>query len=82
VIGFGFILGATFALIVRKGRDTEFVQDVLFESKDTANLDALTMDVLPVAMIPLEDLPPLPIPAGMVLEPQQPIQEQGGEANE
>jgi hypothetical protein len=82
VIGFGFILGATFALIVRKGRDTEIIQDELFESKDTSNLDALTMEVVPAAMTPLENLPPLPIPAGMELPPIQPAPEQGGETNE
>ena len=82
VIGFGFILGATFALIVRKGRDTEIIQDELFESKDTSNLDALTMEVVPAAMTPLENLPPLPIPAGMELPPLQPAPEQGGETNE
>jgi hypothetical protein len=35
------------------------------------------MDQLPEGMIPLEHLPPLPIPAGMV--PQQPLPEQGGD---
>ena len=82
MIGLGFIIGATFALLVRKGRDPEFIQEELFESKDTANLDALTMDVIPESMIPLENLPPLPIPAGMELAPQQAISEQGGEVLE
>jgi len=55
----------------------------LFESKETADLDALTIDAMPPAMIPLEDLPPLPIPEGMeVPPPAQPIPEQGGEVNE
>ena len=81
VIGLGFILGATFALIVRKGRDTEFLQEELFESKDMANLDALTLEPLPAAMIPLENLPPLPIPAGMELASQQPTPEQGGDVH-
>jgi len=38
--------------------------------------------VVPVAMTPLENLPPLPIPAGMELPPLQPAPEQGGETNE
>ena len=80
VIGFGFILGAALALIVRMGRDQELVEDELFESKDTANLDLLTMDMPPPeAMIPLADLPPLPVPAG--LEPVVEQQIQGGESN-
>ena len=81
VIGFGFIFGATLALIVRKGRDTEFLQEELFDSKDTANLDALTMDSLPVGMIPLEHLPPPPMPTGMELAPPQPLPEQGGDVD-
>jgi len=80
VIGFGFILGAALALIVRMGRDQELIEDELFESKDTANLDLLTMDMPPPeAMIPLADLPPLPIPAG--LEPVVEQQIQGGDSN-
>ena len=83
VIGFGFIFGATLALIVRRGRDNELLEEQLFESKETADLDALTMDAMPPAMIPLEDLPPLPIPEGMEMPPPaQPIPEQGGEVNE
>ena len=39
------------------------------------------MDQLPEGMIPLEHLPPLPIPAGMEIAPQQPIPEQGGDVN-
>ena len=62
------------------GRDQELVEDELFESKDTANLDLLTMDMPPPeAMIPLADLPPLPVPAG--LEPVVEQQIQGGESN-
>ena len=37
---------------------------------------------MPAAMIPLENLPPLPIPAGMELPPPQPAEVQGGEVNE
>jgi hypothetical protein len=82
VIGFGFILGASLALIVRMGRDEETLQDDLFESKESANLDSLTMDSVPVSMIPLEDLPPLPVPAGMEAAAVHPAPIQGGEGIE
>ena len=83
VIGFGFIFGATLALIVRKGKDGDMLQDELFESKETADLDALTMDSMPAPMIPLENLPPLPMPEGMEMPPPpSPAPEQGGEVNE
>jgi len=79
VIGFGFILGASLALIVRMARDEETLQDDLFESKESANLDSLTMDSVPVSMIPLEDLPPLPLPEGMEPVAVQSAPLQGGE---
>jgi hypothetical protein len=82
VIGFGFILGASLALIVRMGRDEETLQDDLFESKESANLDSLTMDSVPVSMIPLEDLPPLPLPVGMEAAAAHPAPIQGGEGIE
>jgi hypothetical protein len=46
-------------------------------------LDALTMEEMPAPMIPLENLPPLPIPEGMEMPPPPlPAIEQGGEVNE
>ena len=63
VIGFGFILGAKLLPLLSVWVETKMVEDELFESKDTANLDLLTMDMPPPeAMIPLADLPPLPVP--------------------
>ena len=82
VIGFGFILGASLALIVRMGRDDDTLEDDLFESKESANLDSLTMDAAPVSMTPLEDLPPLPMPEGMDASELQPLPLQGGETVE
>ena len=82
VIGFGFILGASLALIVRMGRDDESLEDDLFESKESANLDSLTMDAVPASMTPLEDLPPLPMPEGMDASELQPAPLQGGETVE
>ena len=82
VIGFGFILGASLALIVRMGRDDDTLEDDLFESKESANLDSLTMDAVPASMTPLEDLPPLPMPEGMDASELQPAPLQGGETVE
>jgi hypothetical protein len=82
VIGFGFILGASLALIVRMGRDDDTLEDDLFESKESANLDSLTMDAAPVSMTPLVDLPPLPMPEGMDASELQPLPLQGGETVE
>ena len=82
VIGFGFILGASLALIVRMGRDDDTLEDDLFESKESANLDSLTMDAAPVSMTPLVDLPPLPMPEGMHASELQPLPLQGGETVE
>jgi hypothetical protein len=82
VIGFGFILGASLALIVRMGRDDDTLEEDLFESKESANLDSLTMDAAPVSMTPLEDLPPLPMPEGMDASELQPLPLQGGETVE
>lgn len=69
VIGFGFILGAASALVVRMGRDKKNLEDELFDSKDSVNLDSLTMELTPEGMIALSSLPPLPMPEGMELPP-------------
>ena len=82
VIGVGFIFGASFALVVRMGRDRASLEEELFESKETADLDSLTMDSALVSMIPLEDLPPLPVPEGLDSDDEATSMNNGGELNE
>jgi hypothetical protein len=64
VIGFGFILGALLALLVKMSRDdNELTEDELFNSKQPADFETLTQENLPMdGMIPLDQLPPVPMP--------------------
>jgi hypothetical protein len=75
VIGFGFIIGALFALIVKMSReDNELTEEEMFDSKQPADFETLTEGNLPMeAMIPLDQLPPVPMPEQGLL---------GGEINE
>jgi hypothetical protein len=75
VIGFGFIIGALFALIVKMSReDNELTEEEMFDSKQPADFETLTEGNLPMeAMIPLDQLPPVPMP-------EQGLE--GGEINE
>ncbi len=75
VIGFGFIIGALLALLVKMSRDDEVLtEEEMFESKQPADFETLTQENIATdGMIPLDQLPPLPIP-------QQELQ--GGEINE
>ena len=75
VIGFGFIIGAVLALLVKMSReDDTLTEEEMFESKQPADFETLTQENISMdGMIPLEQLPPLPIP-------QQELQ--GGGINE
>ena len=60
VIGLGFILGASAALIVKSGRDDHDLEEALFEEKQSRTLEEMGQPQ--PGMIPLENLPPLPMP--------------------
>jgi hypothetical protein len=68
VIGLGFILGAAAALIVRSGRDDLDLEDALFEQKQTKTLEEMGQAATLEGMIPLQDLPPLPVPEPAPME--------------
>ena len=79
VIGFGFILGALLALLVKMSRDdNELTEDELFNSKMPADFETLTQENIATdGMIPLDQLPPLPQPEN--LESMNSQVSQGGE---
>ena len=62
VIGLGFIAGAAAALIVRSGREDPDLEDALFEEKQSRTLEEMSQPLAQDGMIPLQDLPPLPVP--------------------
>ncbi len=62
VIGLGFIVGAAAALIVRSGREDPDLEDALFEEKQSRTLEEMSQPLAQDGMIPLQDLPPLPVP--------------------
>ena len=68
VIGLGFILGASAALVVKSGRDEHDLEEALFEEKQSRSLEEMSQAQPQTGMIALEDLPPLPVPAPDVME--------------
>ena len=64
VIGFGFIIGALLALLVKMSRDDDVLtEEEMFDSKQPADFETLTQENIATdGMIPLDQLPPLPIP--------------------
>lgn len=64
VIGLGFIAGAGAALFVRSGKDDADIEDALFEEKQSRTLEEMGQELPLPGMIALQDLPPLPMPAG------------------
>jgi hypothetical protein len=68
VIGLGFILGASAALIVKSGRDEQDLEDALFEEKQSRSFEEMSQAQPQTGMIPLQNLPPVPIPAPEITE--------------
>ena len=64
VIGLGFIVGALLALIVKIARsDDELTEEEMFDSKQPVDFESLTEEnISDNGMIPLDQLPPLPLP--------------------
>ena len=62
IIGLGFILGASIALVVKMGREEDDLstQEQLFDDKEHVDFDANLEQHEPSSMIPLDELPPIP----------------------
>ncbi len=72
IIGLGFIFGAFLAMIVKMGRDDDDLNaEELFNQKEHVDFESNLPQVEKSNMIPLEDLPPLPLPP--VLEQTLPV---------
>ena len=62
IIGVGFILGASIALVVKMGREEDDLttQEQLFDEKEHVDFAANLEQQEPNTMIPLNELPPIP----------------------
>ncbi len=80
VIGLGFIFGASIALVVKMGReDDDINEEQLFDEKQHIDFASNLPPPGDLGMIPLAELPPIPLDNAIVQE-QQNIT--GGENNE
>ena len=62
IIGLGFILGATLALVVKMARDEDDLTNAerMFDEKEHVDFAANLADSSHEGMTPLSDLPPIP----------------------
>ena len=80
VIGLGFILGASIALVVKMGREEDDLnEEQLFDEKQHIDFTSNLPPPGDLGMIPLAELPPIPLDNATVQE-QENIT--GGETNE
>jgi hypothetical protein len=80
VIGLGFILGASIALVVKMGREEEELnEEQLFDEKQHIDFTSNLAQPGGLGMIPLAELPPIPLDNAIV---QQQDNTTGGENNE
>jgi hypothetical protein len=80
VIGLGFILGASIALVVKMGREEEDLnEEQLFDEKQHIDFTSNLAEPGGLGMIPLDELPPIPLDNTIV---QQQDNITGGENNE
>ena len=63
IIGLGFILGASIALVVKMGREEDELstQEQLFDEKEHVDFNANLEQQESSAMIPIDELPPIPL---------------------
>ena len=80
VIGLGFILGASIALVVKMGREEDDLnEERLFDEKQHIDFDSNLPPPGDLGMIPLDELPPIPLDNAI---PQEQENITGGENNE
>ena len=71
VIGLGFILGASIALVVKMGREEDDLnEEQLFDEKQHIDFASNLPPPGDLGMIPLAELPPIPLDNAIVQEQQ------------